>query len=130
MCLRMYLLRRGNRTPLLSVIFELVNIIIVLSYRLQGVHAGSSPCVGLGRPTPSALSGARKSIWYRAEAVLSCTTVDKPLVRARCLRENSLSVYAHAHDTQTDLLLHALCLTAGVVKPVVGEVELALTRQR
>ena len=127
MCLRMYLLRRGNRTPLLSVIFELVNITIVLSYRLQGVHAGSSPCVGLGRPTPA---GARKSIWYRAEAVLSCTMVDKTLVRARCLRGNSLSVSLHAHDTQTDLLLHALCLTAGVVKPVVGEVELALTRQR
>ena len=71
----------------------------------------------------SLLAGARKS-------VLSCTTVDKPLVRARCLRENSLSVYLHAHDTQTDLLLHALCLTAGVVKPVVGEVELALTQQR
>ena len=47
-----YVLAQGNRTPLLSVIFELVNIIIVLSYRLQGVHAGSSPCVGLGRPTP------------------------------------------------------------------------------
>ena len=123
----MYLLRRGNRTPLLSVIFELVNIIIVLCYRLQGVHAGSSPCVGLGRPTRRR---SKVKIWYRAEAVLSCTTVDKPLVRARCLRENSLSVYAHAHDTQTDLLLHALCLTAGVVKPVVGEVELALTRQR
>ena len=127
MCLRMYLLRRGNRTPLLSVIFELVNIIIVLSYRLQGGSTQGPVRVsvsGARRP------GARKSIWYRAEAVLSCTTVDKPLVRARCLRENSLSVYAHAHDTQTDLLLHALCLTAGVVKPVVGEVELALTRQR
>ena len=126
MCLRMYLLRRGNRTPLLSVIFELVNIIIVLSYRLQGSTQGPVRVSVSGARRP----GARKSIWYRAEAVLSCTTVDKPLVRARCLRENSLSVYAHAHDTQTDLLLHALCLTAGVVKPVVGEVELALTRQR
>ena len=126
MCLRMYLLRRGNRTPLLSVIFELVNIIIVLSYTAcRGSTQGPVRVSVSGARRP----GARKSIWYRAEAVLSCTTVDKPLVRARCLRENSLSVYAHAHDTQTDLLLHALCLTAGVVKPVVGEVELALTRQ-
>jgi hypothetical protein len=126
MCLRMYLLRRGNRTPLLSVIFELVNIIIVLSTACRGSTQGPVRVSVSGARRP----GARKSIWYRAEAVLSCTTVDKPLVRARCLRKNSLSVYAHAHDTQTDLLLHALCLTAGVVKPVVGEVELALTRQR
>ena len=125
MCLRMYLLRRGNRTPLLSVIFELVNIIIVLATACRGSTQGPVRVSVSGARRP----GARKSIWYRAEAVLSCTTVDKPLVRARCLRENSLSVYAHAHDTQTDLLLHALCLTAGVVKPVVGEVELALTRQ-
>ena len=125
MCLRMYLLRRGNRTPLLSVIFELVNIIIVLASACRGSTQGPVRVSVSGARRP----GARKSIWYRAEAVLSCTTVDKPLVRARCLRENSLSVYAHAHDTQTDLLLHALCLTAGVVKPVVGEVELALTRQ-
>ena len=121
----MYLLRRGNRTPLLSVIFELVNIIIVLGTACRGSTQGPVRVSVSGARRP----GARKSIWYRAEAVLSCTTVDKPLVRARCLRENSLSVYAHAHDTQTDLLLHALCLTAGVVKPVVGEVELALTRQ-
>ena len=126
MCLRMYLLRRGNRTPLLSVIFELVNIIIVSPTACRWSTQGPVRVSVSGARRP----GARKSIWYRAEAVLSCTTVDKPLVRARCLRENSLSVYAHAHDTQTDLLLHALCLTAGVVKPVVGEVELALTRQR